>query len=274
MTMLPASSAFLSRAVSIDLIRALRKLASVFTPICAPVRLSAWWPSEWIAIAIRATLTCSPVERSMSISRAGGLSVILAARSKRSSVVSPMALTTMTTWFPSCCARIARRAARRIFSGVATDEPPNCWTIRGMGAGNRSQGSAVRVRQFANVVRLLRAVQTGCGAGLGRSESCYACIDFIFLGRGNSHNSFYSKHLRKCLLRSRYATYARLCIARSFRAGANPWARGAAAVRGINLFTYFLLPEWRIRLAKRGQSLAISALELEGCALVRPGGGS
>ena len=46
-------------------------------------------PSEWIAIAIRATLTCSPVERSISISRAGGRSVIFAARSSRSSVCGP-----------------------------------------------------------------------------------------------------------------------------------------------------------------------------------------
>ena len=43
-------------------------------------------PCAWIAIAIRATLICSPVERSMSISRAGGRSVIsLASRSARRS---------------------------------------------------------------------------------------------------------------------------------------------------------------------------------------------
>ena len=50
-------------------------------PICAPVRLIALWPSEVIAIAISATLTCSPVDSSMSISRAGGSSVICLARS-------------------------------------------------------------------------------------------------------------------------------------------------------------------------------------------------
>ncbi len=60
------------RSVEIDWIRALVWVLSVLMPICAPVRLIAWCPSEWIAIAIRATLTCSPVERSMSISRAGG----------------------------------------------------------------------------------------------------------------------------------------------------------------------------------------------------------
>ncbi len=58
--------------------RALVWVLSVLMPICAPVRLIALWPSEWIAIAISATLTCSPVESSMSISRAGGWSVICA----------------------------------------------------------------------------------------------------------------------------------------------------------------------------------------------------
>ena len=77
--------------------RALVCVLSVIMPICAPVMLIAWWPSEWMAIAISATLTCSPVERSMSISRAGGLSVISLARSIRMSVFWPIALTTITT---------------------------------------------------------------------------------------------------------------------------------------------------------------------------------
>ncbi len=62
-----------------------------------PVRLRALRPSEWMAIAIKATLTCSPVESSMSISRAGGWSVICRARSISKSVLSPIALTTTTT---------------------------------------------------------------------------------------------------------------------------------------------------------------------------------
>ena len=57
-------------------IRALVCVLSVRMPIWAPVRLIALWPSEWIAMAIRATLTCSPVDSSMSISRAAGRSVI------------------------------------------------------------------------------------------------------------------------------------------------------------------------------------------------------
>ena len=111
MTILPSSSSFFIRSVEIDWMRALVCVLSVRMPICAPVRLTASAPSEWIAIAISATLTCSPVERSMSISRAGGSSVICLARSTSSSVCWPIALTTITTWLPSCCARIARRAA-------------------------------------------------------------------------------------------------------------------------------------------------------------------
>ncbi len=125
MTMLPASKALRMRSVEIDWMRALVCVLSVMMPIWAPVRLSAWWPSEWMAMAIRATLTCSPVESSMSISRAGGWSVICRARSMSKSVLSPMALTTTTTWLPCCWARMALRAAARIFWLSATLEPPN-----------------------------------------------------------------------------------------------------------------------------------------------------
>ncbi len=112
--------------------RALVCVLSVTMPICAPVMLIALCPSEWMAIAIRATLTCSPVESSMSISRAGGWSVICLARPISRSVLSPMALTTTTTWFPSFWARIALRAAARIFWLSATLEPPNFCTMMGM----------------------------------------------------------------------------------------------------------------------------------------------
>ncbi len=94
-----------------------------------------------MAIAIRATLTCSPVESSMSISRAGGSSVIWPARSTSRSVFLPMALTTITTWLPSCWARIALRAAARIFWLSATLVPPNFCTIDGHTRSDFSQSS-------------------------------------------------------------------------------------------------------------------------------------
>ena len=56
--------------------RALVCVLSVTMPTWAPVKLMACSPSVWIAMAIRAMEICSPVDRSMSISRAGGCSVI------------------------------------------------------------------------------------------------------------------------------------------------------------------------------------------------------
>ena len=132
-TIFPSSSARRIRSVEIERMRALVCVLSVMMPIWPPVMLIASWPSEWIAIAIRATLTCSPVDRSMSISRAGGSSVICWARSISRSVVWPMALTTVTTWLPSFWARIALRAAARIFWLSATLVPPNFWTMMDMG---------------------------------------------------------------------------------------------------------------------------------------------
>ena len=93
--------------------RALVCELSVSMPIWAPVRLIALPPSEWIAIAIRATLTCSPVERSMSISRAGGCVGDLLGQVDQLVGLLPIALTTITTWLPCCWARIALRAAAR-----------------------------------------------------------------------------------------------------------------------------------------------------------------
>ena len=120
--------------------RALVWMLSVMMPIWAPVRLIALWPNEWTAIAISATLTCSPVDRSMSISRAGGSSVICLARSTSRSVFLPIALTTITTWLPSFWARMALRAAARIFLLSATLVPPNFCTIMGMGGAIRGWG--------------------------------------------------------------------------------------------------------------------------------------
>ena len=101
MTILPSSSAWTIRSVEMFRIRALVWKLSVTIPIWAPVKLIAGTPSAWIAIAISATLTCSPVDRSMSISRAGGRSVISLASSISSSVVCPRAETTTSTCSPA-----------------------------------------------------------------------------------------------------------------------------------------------------------------------------
>src|SRR5260370_17587665 len=50
----------------------------------------------------------------------------------RLSVVSPIALTTTTTWLPRCFAATALQAALWIRSASATLVPPNFWTIKPM----------------------------------------------------------------------------------------------------------------------------------------------
>src|SRR5579883_3000259 len=62
MTIFPSPSAWTIRSVEMFRMRALVWKLSVTRPICAPVKLIAGTPSAWIAIAISATLTCSPVE--------------------------------------------------------------------------------------------------------------------------------------------------------------------------------------------------------------------
>ena len=128
MTISPASSALRTRSVEMERMRALVWMLSVTMPIWAPVRLIALWPSAWMAIAINATLTCSPVASSMSISRAGGSRVISRAISTNRSVCRPIALTTTTTWWPCCRAAMAFCAAARIFPLSARLVPPNFWT--------------------------------------------------------------------------------------------------------------------------------------------------
>ena len=81
-----------------------------------------------MAIASRAADMRSPVERSMSISLAGGLSEISFAISISSSVVSPRADTTATTGCPAFRASTMRPATRLIQVASATDEPPNFMT--------------------------------------------------------------------------------------------------------------------------------------------------
>ncbi len=78
-----------------------------------------------MAIAHSAHEIRSPVESSMSISRASGCSEISNAWATRSSVVLPRAESTATTCLPPSRASTIRRAARLRSSGVATEVPPN-----------------------------------------------------------------------------------------------------------------------------------------------------
>ena len=83
------------------MIRALPCTASVMTPACDPVNDRASMPRVAIAIASSAIEIRSPEVSSMSSSRPGGAGLTRLARSISSSVVSPIAETTTTTWLPA-----------------------------------------------------------------------------------------------------------------------------------------------------------------------------
>ena len=98
---------------------------SVTIPACEPVSEIARWPRSLIAIAHSAHEMRSPVERSMSISRASGVVETSSAAAISSSVVLPRADRTATTRWPCSRALTMRRAARLMRSASATDVPPN-----------------------------------------------------------------------------------------------------------------------------------------------------
>src|SRR5688572_28958984 len=89
-------------------------------------------PMLLIAIASSDIEIRSPAVRRMSISRLGGNGLISAARSRRSSVVSPIAETTTTTSFPARLASAMRFATRLMPFASATELPPYFCTTSAM----------------------------------------------------------------------------------------------------------------------------------------------
>src|SRR6202012_3668116 len=65
--------------------------------------------------------------------RPGGAGVTWLARSSSSSVVSPIAETTTTTWLPARLVATMRLATRLMPSASATEEPPYFCTTRAIG---------------------------------------------------------------------------------------------------------------------------------------------
>ena len=78
-------------------------------------------------------VVCSPVARSMSISRSAGDAVIFLASAMRLSVTPLIADTTTTIWSPPARLSATRRATFLIRSASRTEVPPYFWTIRDMG---------------------------------------------------------------------------------------------------------------------------------------------
>ena len=107
-----------------SMMRARPCAASVITPACDPVNERASRPRLAIAMASSAIEIRSPAVSSMSSSRAGGSGLTWLARSISSSVESPIADTTTTTWSPALRVATIRCATRLMPSASATDEPP------------------------------------------------------------------------------------------------------------------------------------------------------
>src|SRR5262245_34882548 len=127
-TIRPWSSASRTRPGVISRIFAFVCTGSVMIPACEPVNETASEPRSWTAIATSAHAMRSPVERSMSSSRGYGSGDTSCASARSPSVVSPIAETVATTRTPRSCASTRRFATFLIFSGSATDEPPNFMT--------------------------------------------------------------------------------------------------------------------------------------------------
>src|SRR5215469_3715033 len=126
----PSSSADWIRPGVMSMIRALPCVSSVITPACDPVKERASRPRFAIAIASSAIEIRSPAVSSMSSSRPGGAGLTWFARSRSSSVVSPMADTTTTTRLPALRVATIRWATRLMPSASPTDDPPYFCTTR------------------------------------------------------------------------------------------------------------------------------------------------
>src|SRR5215468_9185305 len=129
----PSASAVEIRPGVTSMIRARPCTASVITPACEPVNDRASMPRLAIAIASSAIEMRSPAVSSMSSSRPGGAGVTWFASSISSSVESPIADTTTTTWSPALRVATMRCATRLMPSASATEEPPYFCTTRATG---------------------------------------------------------------------------------------------------------------------------------------------
>ena len=128
--MWPALRAVWIRPGVTSMMRALPWTASVMTPAWLPVKERASWPRFAMAMASRAIEMRSPLVSSMSSSRPGGSGVTWFARSRSSSVVSPMAETTTTDRAAGLAGLDDPPSDRLMLSASATEEPPYFCTTR------------------------------------------------------------------------------------------------------------------------------------------------
>ena len=159
MGMAPSSRASWIRPGVTSMIRALPCAESVITPACEPVNERPSRPRLAMAMASSAIEIRSPAVSSMSSSRPGGSGLTWLARSRSSSVVSPMAETTTTTAWPALRVATMRWATRLMPSASATEDPPYFCTTRA--TGRRSFVPAAGRRPAKSIQR---AVLIGCAS--------------------------------------------------------------------------------------------------------------
>src|SRR5688572_19299120 len=208
-TILPRASSSCTRNGRTSMMRASTCRSLVMMPDWLPVKLMASPPSSRIASDRSAIEIRSPADSSMSSSRRSGFGDTVFAMVKSSSVVSPIAETTTTTWCPWRTVRITRSATYRSFPTSATLLPPYFWTMIAMtreydgpeliatGAADARMGNGGRTppllssalddsSQIAVVYRHRRCPVRGCVAGAragagararpvrGESRPCHA----------------------------------------------------------------------------------------------------
>ena len=124
MTTLPRDSSSWMRTGRTSMIWASEWRSLVMIPDWEPVKEMASRPRFWMAMASSAMAMRSPVETSMSSSRRGGVSVTCRASASRSSVVRPMADTTVQIRSPPAALRAIRSATPSSLGRSATELPP------------------------------------------------------------------------------------------------------------------------------------------------------
>src|SRR6185436_5297711 len=121
-----------------------------------------------IAIDSSAIEIRSPAESSMSSSRRSGFGDTFFAIARRSSVVSPIAETTTTTWWPRATVSMTRFATDMTLWTSATLLPPYFWTTTAIEREYRRLAAQFRapVTEMAETFRYTR----GHSPSLGGSE--------------------------------------------------------------------------------------------------------
>ena len=155
------------RSVSMLSMRARVCMGSVWMATWSPSRDTASPPAALTAMANRATLACSPVASSMSISRGSGMGCMAWARPMSRSVSPDMADSTTTMRLPWRWLASTRRATAWILSVEPTEVPPNFCTMSAMVVFAQGERGPASGRRGGPVVPGLAGRRTAWPVGRG-----------------------------------------------------------------------------------------------------------